>query len=174
MLSVKTVFGTVLNTLEKGVEGVKVSTGDAVGYSDKDGKWSLEIDSAQRKCEFEFWHRDYFPSRITGTIDGAFRAFDFGSVELRPLPIGGNAGGSILVEDVVVDQFGRPIRGIQVDCMPIDKNEIVAQLLTNNKGGFSMLLNPGRYQILLWKYGFNNNTPRQYILEVDENKGQIN
>ncbi len=171
---IKKVFGLVKNTLGKGVKGVKVTAGEAFAYSDESGKWQLELDGMAKTGEFEFWHRDYFPLRITGSVEGNFSTFDFGQVDMRPLPIGGGKG-SVVISDVVLDQFGRPVKHLECEIERIegDQRYIVAQLFTNSQGGFEVALEPGRYDCLVYKFGYNGNVPKVFSLLVDEDRGVI-
>ena len=172
------VFGKVLrhgSRIPAGGAAVNVWVNDpsrtkaAQAVSDQNGVWQVEIAHPGRYI-FEFGGGEYAAVRMEADIpDGWERvAFDDQFVPLLPGTAGKPSDGQAVYEDVVTSDIGKPLWDVHVQAYVPGKDYPTAECWTGLDGRFRLNLKPGKWEILMYRFGYNNSKPIVGIVDVRE------
>jgi len=177
-------FGNVIRHADHiPLDGVEVKAWDATerkeigkGISTDKGAWEMEIEKAGTYL-FEFKKDGFHVNALHALIpNNAEVSFD--PVVLKPMVgiinlAAVKDGPAHLWEDIVLDDRERPVIEVHVQAFMPDQDILVAEAITGVDGRFRMLLKPGHYDILYYKFGWNQNMGAQAKVTVSED-GTVN
>lgn len=132
--------------------------------SDINGDWQLELEP--KVYIFSFTKVNRIPLRLVVLIPCDKEISFFQKVVLEKVNYVSEAQGSILYQDVVLDENNSPVSNVQIQFFIENQKEVVAEAVTDLEGKFSVFLKPAKYDMVLYKFGCNNNRPKVIKLNL--------